>query len=86
MHGYYWPSHGCYKSTVHQSRRDFWAEKFNAKRDRDGLNVTLARNGNWPVLTVWDCVLLGTHAPTRDATATQIHVWLNGIAMHGEIL
>lgn len=42
VHGCYWHSHGCYRSTVPKSRRDFWTEKFDANRSRGGRNANFA--------------------------------------------
>ena len=59
VHGCYWHSHGCYKSTVPKSRREFWEDKFRANRERDERNVALLRERGWRVLTVWECELIG---------------------------
>src|SRR3982750_1540764 len=32
VHGCYWHSHGCYRSTVPKSRQQFWNEKFMVYR------------------------------------------------------
>jgi DNA mismatch endonuclease (patch repair protein) len=32
VHGCYWHSHGCYRSTVPKSHRKFWIAKFAANR------------------------------------------------------
>src|SRR5690348_16128970 len=39
VHGCYWHSHGCHKSTVPKSRRTFWTEKFTTNRRRDERNI-----------------------------------------------
>jgi DNA mismatch endonuclease (patch repair protein) len=44
VHGCYWHSHGCYRSTVPKSRREFWTKKFDANRARD------ERNDRWAAL------------------------------------
>src|SRR5438552_10615468 len=62
VHGCYWHSHGCYRSTVPKSRNEFWTEKFATNRSRDEKNISsLLRNG-WRVLTVWECALKGKTA------------------------
>src|ERR1700733_2282397 len=46
VHGCYWHSHGCYRSTVPKSRREFWTGKFAANRARDSRNeLRLVENG-----------------------------------------
>ena len=78
VHGCYWHSHGCYKSTVPKSRREFWEDKFRANRERDERNVALLRERGWRVLTVWECELIGKHALPLDEVAKQIRGWLIG--------
>ena len=85
VHGCYWHSHGCYKSTVPKSRRNFWKDKFNANRKRDRHKVDLLRDAGWRVLTVWECVLIGKHALSPDAVAERVRAWLTGTAGQGEI-
>ena len=41
VHGCYWHSHGCYRSTVPKSWRQFWTAKFDANRSRDEKNLNL---------------------------------------------
>ena len=85
VHGCYWHSHGCYKSTVPKSRCEFWEDKFSTNRKRDERNVALLCEGGWRVLTVWECVLVGKHALPPDVVAARIRAWLTGTAEQGEI-
>ena len=85
VHGCYWHSHGCYKSTIPKSRREFWKDKFRTNRERDERNVTLLCEGGWRVLTVWECVLIGKHALSLDTVAARVRAWLTGTAEQGEI-
>ena len=85
VHGCYWHSHGCYKSTVPKSRREFWEEKFSANRERDRRKVALLRDAGWRVLTVWECVLVGKHALSLDTVAARVRAWLKGTAVQGNI-
>src|SRR5438105_14342686 len=62
VHGCYWHSHGCYRSTVPKSRHEFWTEKFRANRSRDEKNVKLLLESGRRVLTVWECSLRGRTA------------------------
>src|SRR5271170_7738144 len=67
VHGCYWHSHGCYKSTVPKSRRAFWKDKFAANRKRDRRNIRLLEERGWRVMVVWECELLGKNAsPTHE--------------------
>ena len=85
VHGCYWHSHGCYKSTVPKSRRDFWEDKFRANRERDERNAMLLRKRGWRVLTVWECVLVGKHALSPDEVVARTRAWLSGANEQGEI-
>ena len=85
VHGCYWHSHGCYKSTVPKSRREFWQEKFEANRERDERNVRLLRDQGWRVLTVWECVLKGKTAEPAEVVAEAVKVWLESDQVLGEI-
>ena len=85
VHGCYWHSHGCYKSTVPKSRREFWKNKFRVNRERDERNAMLLRKRGWRVLTVWECVLVGKHARSRDTLVARTRAWLSGANEQGEI-
>ena len=62
VHGCYWHSHGCYKSTVPKSNRDFWKEKFRDNRARDERKYIELQGLGWRVSIVWECALLGKYA------------------------
>src|SRR5438128_10718919 len=69
VHGCYWHSHGCYRSTVPKSRNEFWIEKFTANQKRDGRNVQLLMVCGWRVMVLWECALLGKNALPPDQVA-----------------
>ena len=55
VHGCFWHRHGCKKTYVPNSRKEFWEAKFasNVKRDkRDQLELAEA---GWRSLVVWEC-------------------------------
>jgi DNA mismatch endonuclease (patch repair protein) len=85
VNGCYWHSHGCYKSTIPKSRRDFWQNKFETNRERDERNVGLLREQGWRVLTVWECVLKGKTAEPADDVAEAVKDWLQSDEALGEI-
>src|SRR5437667_7842950 len=76
VHGCYWHSHGCYKSTVPKSRRAFWTDKFSANQERDERNIRLLRERSWRVMVVWECALLGKNALPPHELTGQLHPWL----------
>src|SRR5438552_17206403 len=85
VHGCYWHSHGCYRSTVPKSRHEFWTEKFLANRSRDERNVSLLLKNGWRVLTVWECVLLGKNALPAHEVTRRVRVWLQGTDPQGQV-
>jgi DNA mismatch endonuclease (patch repair protein) len=85
VHGCYWHSHGCYRSTVPKSRHEFWTEKFHANRSRDERNVNLLRECGWRVLTIWECALRGKTAQPSSVIAQAVKTWLDSLDRIGEI-
>jgi DNA mismatch endonuclease (patch repair protein) len=85
VHGCYWHSHGCYRSTVPKSRHEFWTEKFQANRSRDARNERLLLKNGWRVLTVWECVLLGKNALPRREVTGRIRAWLHSKDPWGQV-
>ena len=85
VHGCYWHSHGCYKSTVPKSRRGFWEKKFSDNRIRDERNIDLLQKGGWRVLISWECALIGKHALAINEVAKLIQAWLMGTEPYGQI-
>ena len=85
VHGCYWHSHGCYKSTVPKSNQDFWKGKFRASRARDERKrIELLEHG-WRVLVVWECSLLGKHALRLSDLVGEIISWLKDTSQEHEI-
>ena len=85
VHGCYWHSHGCYKSTVPKSNRDFWEKKFRANRARDERKCNELLEHGWRVLVVWECSLLGKHALRLDDLVGEVNSWLKGTSEEHEI-
>ena len=85
VHGCYWHSHGCYKSTIPKSRREFWEDKFSANRERDECNVGFLRERGWRVLTVWECILKGKTSVPVGNIAEAVKSWLDSPETLGEI-
>ena len=85
VHGCYWHSHGCYRSTVPQSRQEFWREKFSANRKRDRRNVTELLESGWRVLIVWECALKGKTSYPSSVVAERVGTWLKSSEATEEI-
>lgn len=76
VHGCYWHSHGCYKSTVPKSRQEFWKKKFDANKERDVRNVEALLKLGWRVMTVWECALKGKKSLPDSDISDLIKTWL----------
>jgi DNA mismatch endonuclease (patch repair protein) len=59
VHGCFWHRHGCKYSTVPETRREFWEEKFLANRTRDRRKLSNLRKSGLRVKVVWECWLRG---------------------------
>ena len=78
VHRCFWHSHGCQKSTVPKSNREFWEQKFRANRERDERKIRALLKRGWRVLVVWECSLVGKHAPTLNHVVRSVKTWLEG--------
>lgn len=85
VHGCYWHSHGCYRSTIPKSRREFWTNKFETNRTRDERSRKLLASQGWRVLTVWECALRGKLASPVEDVADAVLDWLESDVQMGEI-
>lgn len=85
VHGCYWHSHGCYRSTVPKTRQDFWLEKFAANRARDARNVAALRDQKWRVMTVWEFALKGKTASPLEEVVASVTRWLHSEDQTGVI-
>lgn len=59
VHGCFWHGHGCKYSTIPETKREFWREKFRANRARDKRGLSRLRRSGWRAKVVWECRLRG---------------------------
>lgn len=85
VHGCYWHSHGCYRSTVPKLRQKFWREKFSANRERDRRNVTELLERDWRVMIVWECALKGKTSYPPSVVAEHVGAWLKSSEVTGDV-
>ena len=85
VHGCYWHSHGCYKSTVPKTRQAFWVKKFKANKERDERKLRQLHELGWRVMVVWECALLGRSAQPISQVTDQVSKYLQGTEMRGDI-
>jgi DNA mismatch endonuclease (patch repair protein) len=76
VHGCFWHSHGCYKSTIPDTRRDFWVNKLMANQERDTRNIKQLQNQGWRVMVVWECALKGKTSFPGQIVAETVKTWL----------
>lgn len=57
VHGCFWHLHGCSRTVIPETRREFWLAKLQNNRARDSRKEAQLRAAGWHVLTVWECEL-----------------------------
>jgi DNA mismatch endonuclease (patch repair protein) len=73
-HGCFWHQHpGCKKSTIPDTRSEFWREKLQANRERDVKTIRELSDMNWRVVVVWECELTNRMI---DSTLKNIEDWV----------
>ena len=55
VHGCFWHRHNCPLGRMPKSRLEFWSEKLEGNRRRDGRNLRQLRAAGWTPLVVWEC-------------------------------
>lgn len=86
VHGCFWHSHGCHRSTVPKSQPEFWADKFQANRSRDERTRNSLLASGWRVMTVWECALKGKTALPPDTVAKRLEAFLESPKRLAEIV
>lgn len=76
IHGCFWHGHGCHMFKIPASRTDFWLEKIQSNRERDGRTIDQLLNSGWRVMTVWECSMRGGKRRSSHAITAEISDWL----------
>lgn len=67
VNGCFWHWHGCRRSRMPATNRDYWEKKIARNVERDGLNQARLKAIGWSARTIWECELAsGTDALIRD--------------------
>ena len=74
LHSCFWHGHGCKRSRMPKTNRDYWSTKIETNRERDLKNERILRRAGWGVLNVWECRFRA--APQR--TLARIFRFLGG--------
>ena len=77
VHGCFWHSHGCYKSSIPKSRHSFWKNKLQTNRERDERNIQSLNEQDWRVMVVWQCALSGKQAYSSNLILSFVKDWLH---------
>ena len=85
VNGCFWHQHGCHLSTVPQTNREFWLEKFKGTRVRDAKAQAALVGSGWRVLTVWECATRGGTGSTVAQLGERVAQWIDGEATEGSI-
>ncbi len=76
VNGCFWHGHLCHLFRVSRTSKEFWRNKIDHNRERDGRNLRLYRKLGWRVLIVWECSLKGKYSLTQDSLIEQISEWV----------
>ena len=63
----------------------FGGRNFVQTRIRDRSNRVQLNEQGWRVMIVWECALVGRHAPPSTQIAERVQSWLEGIDTYGEV-
>lgn len=63
INGCFWHMHGCSRSTIPSTRREFWEKKLRGNAERDISVASMLADQGWKVVTLWECdIMRGTAA------------------------
>ena len=85
VHGCFWHSHGCYKTTVPKTRRTFWEDKLQTNRERDVRSVRSLHEMGWRVMIVWECAVRGKIPLPSSVIADSVKKWLHSSELLTEL-
>ena len=57
VHGCFWHRHGCKRTTMPATNREFWAEKFRRTLERDQKALKELKKIGWETAVIWECQL-----------------------------
>lgn len=71
VHGCFWHGHSCHLFKWPKSRIDFWREKIERNKRKDGEALE-ALKVDWRVLIVWECALKGRFRQPAESLLSEI--------------
>jgi len=57
VHGCFWHWHGCKRSRMPASNREYWEKKIGRNVERDQSNLEKLHALGWTVFIIWECEL-----------------------------
>jgi len=85
IHGCFWHGHGCRLFVIPETNREFWIKKITGNQRRDTEKHNSLKRLGWRALTIWECALRGAGRQPLESIAREIHSWLTGSSLAGEI-
>ena len=55
VNGCFWHYHGCSRSRIPDTRRNWWRKKLEATRTRDAKVIAELHSSRWRVMIIWEC-------------------------------
>ena len=77
-HGCFWHGHiGCENFKIPSSNRDFWIDKIDSNRKRDGDVLNYLHATGWRICIIWECSIRGKKQLLNlDKIIDEISEWL----------
>jgi DNA mismatch endonuclease (patch repair protein) len=72
VHGCFWHGHDCPKGRLPKTRTEFWSEKINRNKARDGRAEAALLKLGWLVIAIWQCEL-----KDRSGVLRKLEIFLN---------
>lgn len=85
VNGCFWHAHDCHLFKLPASRREFWAAKLRANRERDMDNIKRLHFLGWRVFVVWECALKGRYRMADEEIVMRMRDWLLSSSEIGEL-
>ena len=76
INGCFWHGHGCPRSKLPTTRREFWTAKIAANQARDRRNIDELTKAGWKTSVVWECSLRGPSRKPIEGLLDTIGHWL----------
>lgn len=55
VNGCFWHYHGCRRSKLPETRKEWWRDKLEKNKKRDKQAIGSLKKSGWRVLTIWEC-------------------------------